>query len=90
MPIQSREDMTPREVIQHGWEVDMFTMQSEHTLKVKELQLQQSKVDSRIGALLRIPLLIVMLPVKILAIIPVTVYAVRGKDIPEALLALIK
>lgn len=90
MPLQFREEITPREIVSHEWEVEMFDKQAEHAVRIKELDIQAAKLEARISSWFRIPLYIFSLPVKLLAIIPLCIYAVRRTEVPQELWNLLK
>lgn len=84
------ENLTPREQMTMAHEKDMFQMQSEHGIKVKELEIEATKLESRLGAWLRLPLFVLRLPVMVVLGVGVVVYAIRGIEPPQSLLELLK
>jgi hypothetical protein len=64
MPFQQEpEVVTQRERELHRQEIEMFEMQSAHTLKMKQLELQIVEKETRWSNAQKIPLTIVKLPV---------------------------
>jgi hypothetical protein len=61
-----RETMTQREREEFEQEKTFAEMQSAHNLKIKEMELEVAKLEARWSVLLRLPLEIVMLPVRML------------------------
>ena len=92
MPIQFNQpqDITSREFTEHEWDVDMFERQAKHAINIKELDIQAAKLEAKITSWFRIPIYIISLPVKVLALIPLVVYAARSKEVPEQLWQLLR
>lgn len=90
MSIQVRETLTPREQMIYEQEKEAFKRQSEHAIAIKRLELEASKLDSKIGAWFRLPIMIIKLPVYLLVGLALVVYAIRGIEPPELLVNLFK
>ena len=84
------ENITPREYEEHQWEVDMFDKQAAHAIKMKELDIQASKLEAKISSWFKVPLYLLMLPVRVLLVIPLCIYAAKKEAVPEALWALFR
>lgn len=61
--IQSRETLTQREHIQMQYEREMWDKQAAHQIRLKELELEVLKTESRLSAWFKLPLTLVKLPV---------------------------
>lgn len=85
-----RETITPREYELHQWEVDMFEKQAAHAVQLKELDIQAAKLEAKISSWFKVPLYLLMLPVRVLLVIPLCIYAARKHEVPEALWALFR
>ena len=85
-----RDEITQRQFTEHEWEVDMFERQANLQLKLKELDIEASKLEAKIVSWFRIPLVLITLPVRILFVIPFCIYVAKGKDIPEQFWALLR
>ncbi len=83
-------EATSREYTLHEWEVDMFNRQAAHQQKLTELEIEKQKLDAKFNALLRLPFVIITLPVRILFLIPLCIYAVKHKEVPEELWNLLR
>ena len=92
MPLNftQNQDISSREITEHDWEVDMFERQAAHSIKIKELDIEAAKLEARVSAWFRLPLYLLKLPVLLLCIIPLTVYAARKQEVPEQLWALLR
>jgi len=77
------DELTQREIAQHEQEKEILTLQGEFSLKSKQLEVEVLKLDTKFGSWLKLPMAIVLLPVKILIILPMLAYAVRGYEIPK-------
>jgi hypothetical protein len=66
MPIVTRDELSPREIQLHQYEKEMFELQAQQVLSVKQIELELAKLESKLTSLLKIPLTLVKLPVYIL------------------------
>ena len=82
--------MTNREIVEYSQHKEMFEKQAELQLKLKELEIQHLMEESRFNAWFSIPLKIVRLPLLLVLGLGAVIYAIRGKDVPESLLGLLK
>ncbi len=82
---QIRETLTPREQQQYENDKEIMRMQMDHQKEIRAMELQVERLSASFASWLKIPLFILSLPVKILLVIPVAIYAVRGKEVPEQL-----
>lgn len=83
MNFENSSEMTSRDYTQHEWEVQEFEMQAKHQIQLKQLDIQASKLEAKITSWFRLPLTVITLPVRILFIIPLSIYAAKGKEVPE-------
>jgi len=90
MAIQQNTEMTNREIVEYSQHKEMFEKQAELQLKLKELEIQHLIEESRFNAWFSIPLKIVRLPLLLVLGLGAVIYAIRGKDVPESLLGLLK
>ena len=90
MAIQQNTEMTNREIVEYSQHKEMFEKQAELQLKLKELEIQHLMEESRFNAWFSIPLKIVRLPLLLVLGLGAVIYAIRGKDVPESLLGLLK
>jgi hypothetical protein len=92
MPIRTelRETLTPRERAELDWEREYAKLQVEYGTKVQELDLEVRKLEAKWSSLLRLPLAVVLLPVKLIMALAVPISAVSGKQVPEKLWELLK
>jgi len=72
--------MSPKEREEFEQEKEFALMQSEHSIRIKELELEVAKIEARWSVLFKIPLLIIKLPVLMLFAIAYIVAVARGKE----------
>lgn len=82
MTMQFRDTLTPRELEDMNFQREMTGKAQIHAENIKKLDIEASKIEARITAWFKIPLTIIKLPLYLLFVIPLTVYAVRGKEVP--------
>lgn len=86
--------MTPRESLEHEWHVDDFKRQSEHAIRIKELELELlreekqadielKKLQAKWASWLQIPLVIITLPVRILFALAYICSVFTKKEMPR-------
>lgn len=91
---EPQTQITPRETVEHEWRVDEFRMQSEHATMLKRLELELARenhqaeiklkeLELKISSLLRIPILILKLPLFILLGIAYIVSVISKKENPK-------
>lgn len=83
MAIQNSAELTPREytIMQHDKE--MLERQMQHAKDMKQLEIELQRLEAKWSAWLRIPMILITLPVRILFVIPLTVYAITKQEVPE-------
>ena len=77
------EELTPREWAQYNNEKEMLELQMTHAKDMKRLELEIDILEAKWASWLRIPLTIITLPVRILFVIPICIYAVTKQEIPQ-------
>lgn len=78
-------NMSPREYQQFEHDKEIMSLQMAHQKAMKAMELEVAKLETKFSVWLKIPLMLLLLPVKILLVIPVVVYAAKGKEVPEKL-----
>lgn len=66
MAINYRETLSPKEYEEFNQRKEMFEMQAQHELAVKEKELELMRLEAKWASWIKIPLVIVTLPVRIL------------------------
>lgn len=93
MAILSREQTTAREYDQMAFERDILEKKQAHALEMKRLELEVLKAEAKISSLLKIPILLITLPVRILfatlSVIPISIWAATKQEIPDKFLNLL-
>ena len=77
------DQISPAEFERHQWDVETFDKQLEQQRFLKEREVELAKLDTKWASWLRIPLVIITLPIRILFVIPLTVYAATKQEVPE-------
>lgn len=90
MPIQTSSTLTPREYETMNYEKEMWEKQAAHAIEIKKLDIEASKLEAKITAWFKIPLAILRLPLYILFVIPLSIYAITKQPIPEEYWHLLK
>lgn len=83
MAIQNSNLLTPREVQMQQYEKEMLEMQMKHAREMKLLEVEILKLEAKWQSWIKLPLVIVTLPVRILLVIPLSIYAATKQTIPE-------
>jgi len=81
--IEPGAQLTPREFQQMEYEERLWDKQAKFNLEVKKLELEVAKIDTRWGAIFKIPTLIIKLPVYILLALGFIIYTVTKKEPPD-------
>lgn len=90
MAMQNSNIITPREQMEMDYQKEMTDRHMRHEKELKAMELESEKISSKWTVVFRLPLALIKLPVQILIVIPLTVYAIRGIEPPESLTSFIK
>lgn len=90
MAMQNSNIITPREQMEMDYQKEMTDRHMRHEKELKAMELESEKISSKWTVVFRLPLALIKLPVQILVVIPLTVYAIRGIEPPESLTSFIK
>lgn len=88
--MQNSNIITPREQMEMDYQKEMTDRHMRHEKELKAMELESEKISSKWTVVFRLPLALIKLPVQILVVIPLTVYAIRGIEPPESLTSFIK
>lgn len=83
MAVYNNEQITPREYAAWEHEKEVWRAQADHQYNMKQLEVKVLETEAKITSWFKIPLVILTLPVRILFVIPLTVYAVTHQEVPE-------
>lgn len=84
MAMVSRPDqLTPREREEFEQEKEVIKMQSDHTLAVKQLDVEVAKIEARWTILLKLPLYLILLPVRILFAFAYIIAVATKQELPK-------
>lgn len=78
--IQKHDQVTPRETMLHEWQKEEFVMQSEHATKMKQLEIEHLKLESKISAWYKLPITIIKLPLHLLLGAGYIVHTIRKTE----------
>lgn len=81
--IEQRSEMTAREREEYEQSKEMFEKQSEHAVRIKELELEAVRLESKATVWFRIPVLIIKLPVFLILGLGYIVHAIRKTEPSE-------
>lgn len=81
--LQTRESITAREREEWAQNEKVMERQMIHAKEMKQLEIEVMKLESKWGVWIKIPLVIITLPVRILFVIPLCIYAVTRQEIPS-------
>jgi hypothetical protein len=88
--INTGDNVTQKEIVEHEWEVENFEKQAAHQLQMKELDIQASKLEARITSWFSLPRYLLSIPVRILFVIPLCLYVLKRQEIPAEFWKLLK
>lgn len=77
------ETITPREQMTWAHEKEMTEIHHQHAVRLKELELELARLEAKWSAWLRIPKLLVLLPVVLVLSIGAVISAIRKSDFHE-------
>lgn len=81
--IQKHDQVTPRETLLHEWQKEEFLAQSEHAIRMKQLDIEHLKLESKLSAWYKIPVAILKLPLYILLGTGYIIHAIRKTEPSE-------
>lgn len=84
MPRTMRDELTAREYEQYRQEKEMFELQSAHQLRLKEKDLELARLETKWATWLRIPIIIITLPVRCLFAFSYPIHVIRKSEPSEA------
>lgn len=90
MPIVNREDVSPREWATWNKDKELLEMQMEHAKQMKELEVESNRINSKWTTIFRLPLALIILPVKLVIVSVLVVYAIRGIEPPESITSFLR
>lgn len=85
MPIrqETRTKLTPREQEELAWEKEQAHLSADYGLKIAEMQVELQKVQSHWTQVFRLPLAVILLPVKLVMALAIPISAVSKKELPK-------
>jgi hypothetical protein len=83
--IPNREpNLTPKERAELEWEKESTHLQVDYAQRMKELELEVKKLEVKWTQVFRLPQMVLLLPVKILASLAIPISVITKKDLPDA------
>lgn len=83
MTLVSSDVLTPRESVMMQAEQEENAFNRQYTIDMKKLEIEQQQLEAKWASWLKIPITIILLPVKLVLGIGLAVSIAIGKDIPE-------
>lgn len=80
---QQSEKLTQRELDEFEQEKEVAKLQAEYQLKFKTLELEIKKIETRWSQIFRIPMAIILLPVRLLMAIAFISSTITKKELPQ-------
>lgn len=78
------EELSPREWAEYNNQKEMWQLGAEHAKEMKQLDIEATKLETKWSSWMKIPITIIKLPLFILLVIPLSIYAARKQEVPEA------
>lgn len=78
--IQSSEVITPREQVLMEHEKEQMREARAHELRMKELDIEVQKLEARVSSWLRLPIIIIKLPVYMIMAVAFCIMAARNRE----------
>lgn len=88
--LNQRNELTAREYELYNQQKEMFELQTAHAERIKRLDIEAAKLEAKITSWFKIPLTLLKLPLFILLVIPLSIYAGRKQEVPAELWRLLK
>lgn len=83
MAVQVLDRMTSREYEIFNQRKEMFELEAQHAIQMKELEIEVQKIEAKWSSLLRLPVLIITLPVRVLFGIAYIVAVARKTELGQ-------
>lgn len=83
MPIQTLDKLTPREYEMHNQRKEMFELEAQHQVVMQQLDIEVRKIEARWTSLLRLPVIIITLPVRFVMAIAYVVAVAKKFELGE-------
>jgi hypothetical protein len=87
---ETQAQLTPREAVEMEFAERKFDKEATYNLQVAELNLETDKIEAKWGAILKIPITIVLLPVYCLLAVAVIISIATKQKIDEHFWRLLK
>ncbi len=79
----TRETLTPREYEEWNQRKEFFEMQAQHELAVKDKELEVMKLEAKWGSWMKLPVMVLMLPVRVVMSFAVIISAITKQPLPQ-------
>ena len=80
MAIQTRDTITPREQFEMQYNREILELQMAHAKEMKELEIEVAKLEARFSSWLRLPVLIIKLPVLLVFAVGYCIDRIKGNE----------
>lgn len=83
MAFQTSTQLTPREIQLQQYEREMLELQMAHAKDLKLLEIEILRLEAKWASWIKLPLVLITLPVRVLFVIPLSIYAATKQEVPE-------
>lgn len=77
------EELSGREWAEFNNQKEMWELQASHAKEMKLLDIELQKLEAKWASWLKIPVVIITLPIRVLLVIPLSIYAATKQEVPE-------
>lgn len=90
MAMQYRDSLSPKEYEEWNQRKEMFEMQAQHELAVKDKELEVMRLEAKWASWMKLPVMVLMLPVRILFGIAFICSVFTKKELPPEYWRMVK
>lgn len=81
---ETRETLTAREREELNWEKEAARLQIDHAEKMKAIEYEVRRLEVKWTQVFRLPMMVVLLPVKLVMSLAIPISVITKKDLPAA------
>jgi hypothetical protein len=88
--IEARETLTQRELMEYEQHKEMFRLEAEFRMSEKEKEIELARLEAKWASWLKIPLVLIKLPVYLILALAYCIAVARKAEVPEDFWKLLK
>ena len=88
--IETRETLTPRELMEYEQHKEMFQAEAEYRLALKDKEMELARLEGKWSSWLRIPITLIKLPVYLVLAVAYCIAVARKHEVSEDFWRLLK